>query len=358
MPNVYFFGGRIVGRPDKTILINLPLTWETLCLVESIKNRFKKVFVVPLTSGENSSLQKGVFRYLKKWGVTYFENASDETRRLVLDFRPNVIIDCVFTICRFGFDRNLIDSNTLIIEDTHTGGEKLREYFKLNNIKNNFYILDDNSIKKDYENKIGIGYSVVGALISSGILLTGKNVLIVGFGPVGQGLARFCEGMGANVTVFDINTKILKIASRDYHTGQIPKIIKTSDIVITATGKNNVLDQDVLTLAKNGIVLANAGADFGEWNHDFLKNSSNEIVKIKETITLYILKTQKKIFELGGGNSINLVSGVSVSEFLDMTFSLGILTIDQCLNKGSKTQEIILEKTLLNKINKVTQIYK
>jgi adenosylhomocysteinase len=263
----------------------------------------------------------------------------------------------VFTISKFGFGHGLIGADTLIIEDTRTGGEKLREYFNKNHIKNNFYILDDNPIKKNYENRIGIGYSVVGALISNGILLAGKNVLIVGYGPVGQGLARFCKGIGAKVTIADINSEALKTASTNYYVGPLSKVIKDSDIVITATGKNNVLNEKTLTLARDGIILANAGADFGEWNQDFLRNNSTEIVKIHESLTLYVLRTNKRIFELGGGNSINLVCGVSVSEFLDLTFSLGILIISQYLSKGSETQEIIFENISLNKLNKAAQYY-
>jgi adenosylhomocysteinase len=70
---------------------------------------------------------------------------------------------------------------------------------------NPYFTLDDNSLKRDYENRVGIGYSVVGAIIASGIFLKSKTVVSIGYGPVGQGLAEFSKGIGAKVIIVDID---------------------------------------------------------------------------------------------------------------------------------------------------------
>src|SRR5688572_13653510 len=174
MPIVYELS-QTLKVPRKKLLISLPLTWETLCLIDAVRNKME-ITVIPLTSGKNSSLQPMVLKYLKKWNVKYFEKATSSYRIEALKEKPDIILDCLFTVSELGLKENLISPNTLLIEDTRTGAIKLKEVLKRYAFQNPYFVLDNNSFKQDYENRVGIGYSVVGAIIASGIFLKGKTV--------------------------------------------------------------------------------------------------------------------------------------------------------------------------------------
>lgn len=354
MPMVYELGNKL-KKSNQTILISLPLTWETLCLIDAIRTKIKPI-VIPLTSGKSCSLQSGVFKYLDKWKITYYKEATSSNRTLALKHNPDIVLDCVFTISNFGLSKRLINPSTLLIEDTRTGSLKLQESLQKYKFTNPFIALDDYDYKRKYENRIGIGYSIVSSLASNGILLKGKEVVIVGFGPIGQGLAEFCAGMGAKVNIVEIDKERKKIARKKYIVGQTEQFLK-SDIFITATGMQNVITKRDLKSMKNGAMLVNAGADFGEWDQKFLHQHRKKIYT--NNIISYTLPNEKQLFELGGGNSFNLVSGVSISTFLDITFSLAIQSIRQFNSEtNERTGELKMKsfylKELDRKINKFT----
>ena len=93
MPIVYETAEKMLSPTNKKVALSLPLTWETLSLVDAIRNKIPNLIIVPQSSGENSSTQVGVFPYLKKWGVKYYETASEKDRIKVLKQHPDVIVD-------------------------------------------------------------------------------------------------------------------------------------------------------------------------------------------------------------------------------------------------------------------------
>ncbi len=340
MPKVYLVGKKLDKLVNsQSILINLPLTWETLCLIDSIRQSVKNIIVIPLSSGKYSSLQHGVFKYLKKWRVKYFETASAKNKISALKLKPDIILDCTFSISQIGFSKKLISPKTFIIEDTRTGGLRLREFFKERKINNPFYVLDDNKLKKDFENEKGIGYSIIASLMKMGIFLENKKVMVIGFGPVGRGIAKYMKSLGADVLVNDIDLELAARANKlGYKTKKIADGLKIADIIVTSTGKIDVVNANHLLDLKNNVILVNAGAEQGEWDRSALVRKYKSI-RLNQFAVCYCLPSGKHILELGGGNSFNLVSGVSVSEFLDTTFSLATKVMDRFLHSNQISGE-------------------
>lgn len=349
MPMVGKLSAKIPQRKDKKVLVGLPLTWETLCLVDGLKDRVD-LTVIPLTSGANSSLQPGVFRYLDKWKVKYFKEATEQSRIKALKTHPDFIVDCTFALGETALKHNLLLPSTFVIEDTRSGGTKLREYLARGQFTNSFYVLDDSPFKKNFENRFGIGYSVIASIAYLGIFIKYKKVVVVGFGPVGQGLAEFAAGLGGEVSVVEIQENLRQLATkRGFKVGLLEEVVPEADIIVTATGIDNVITHDLLLATKSGVYLANAGADFGEWDQNFLHSCPFELILplVKE----FSLPNGKKVLELGGGNSLNLASGIAVSTFLDSTFALGAAVLGQVLQVPQRTGELMMEERTVRLLN-------
>ena len=346
MPIVYETAEKMLSPTNKKVALSLPLTWETLSLVDAIRNKIPNLIIVPQSSGENSSTQVGVFPYLKKWGVKYYETASEKDRIKVLKQHPDVIVDCSFVLGETAVRNNLLSEKTVIIEDTKTGENRITDL----GLQNPYIILDNGMLKREYENRFGIGYSVIGALISMGFFLPKFKIGVIGYGKVGEGVARFASLLGANVSVCEIDESRKLEASKKYTILGKEQLLQDSDIIITAAGRNVLLQKDFIGLNKI-IYLTNAGGE-DEWIREELFCGSSP-KRIHQFIDEFQVG-ECTIREIGGGNSVNLAAGVSISEFLDITFSHLILVLNelksQPVKPGKNEIELFENSFLMDKL--------
>ncbi len=346
MPIVYETAQKILEVTDKKIALSLPLTWETLSLIDAIKEKIPNLMVIPQSSGYSSSTQDGVFLYLKKWNVKYWKTAKDEDRIELLKQNPDIIVDCSLVLCETALKYNLLPKETIIIEDTKTGENRIEEI----HINNPYIILDNGSLKREYENRFGIGYSVIAALMSLGFFLPKYKIGIIGYGKVGEGVARFARGLGCTVLVCEIDKGRAESAKEFCEVVDKNELLKRSNIVITAAGKNVLRREDFINLDKT-IYLANAGGE-DEWIREELFGKEKG-VRIHPHIEEYIVE-KCKIREAGEGNSLNLAVGISVSSFLDVTFSHLILILERVLHvqlkNGKNDIDIVESKDLIEKM--------
>lgn len=347
MPLVYY-ASQGLHQPGARLLVNLPLTWETLCLVDAVRRGVGQVTVIPLSSGDHSSLQAGTFAYLDAWGVGYYREATVSNRVQALAERPTVILDCTFAISELGFGRDLIAPETLIIEDTRTGGLKLRRYFAAHQLVNPFVIVDDCPLKREFENRRGIGYSVIAALMGAGLFLPVKTVLIVGYGPVGEGVAHWAGRVALRVLVTELDgEKARRASTHGFALRSLEDGLSEADVVITATGAQAVIGEQHFRLMRDFSMLVNAGAECGEWDQGFLRASCS-VEKLSRAFSAFTFPDGKRILEVCGGNSINLVCGVAVSELVDVGLSLLVLAIRSGV--GKTRGEVFLDEERLEQL--------
>ena len=346
MPIVYETAEKILEATDKKIALSLPLTWETLSLIDAIRNKIPNLMVIPQSSGYSSSTQDGVFPYLEKWNVKYWKTAKDVDRIDLLKQCPDIIVDCSLVLCETALKYDLLPEKTVIIEDTKTGENRMEEI----HINNPYIILDNGSLKREYENRFGIGYSVIAALMSLGFFLPKYKIGIIGYGKVGEGVARFARLLGCTVVVCDIDKHRSENAKEFYEVMDKDALLKYANIVITATGKNVLKREDFVNLDKE-IYLTNAGGE-DEWIREDLFGKEKG-VRIHPHIEEYVVG-KCKVREAGEGNSLNLAVGISVSSFLDVTFSHLILILEKAshiqLKNGKNDIDIVESKDLINRI--------
>ncbi len=172
-----------------------------------------------------------------------------------------------------------------------------------------FPVFDWNSIplKDGLENRFHVGsevWPVFGQI--TWMSLFRRSVLVVGYGPVGKGIAERARDLGAVVYVTDLDA-VRQITAQ--HHGCIPVSLEEGlarcQIVVTATGVEGVLGEDQLRRAKPGTILLNAGHSNREIDIDWLYRQPHR--RMKAHVERFDLD-ETHVLLLAKGSLLNLAS--------------------------------------------------
>jgi len=216
-------------------------------------------------------------------------------------------------------------------EETTTGVQRLRSLERSQNLKYPVIAVNDSKTKYLFDNRYGTGQSVVdGILRATNFLLAGKNVVICGFGWCGKGIAKRLQGLGARVTVVEIDPiKALEAYLEGYNVCNLESSLPQADIVVTATGNKNVIDAKHFNLLKDGVVLCNAGHFDIEINIKALASvAKKRSVEGRTEVEEYDLGG-KTVFVLAEGRLVNLACAEGhPSCVMDLSFANQALAIE------------------------------
>lgn len=209
-------------------------------------------------------------------------------------------------------------------EETTTGVIRLKSMASKGVLKYPIVAVNDSRTKYLFDNRYGTGQSTLDGIIrSTNVLIAGKNFVVCGYGWCGRGVALRAHGMGANVVVTEVDpVKAIEARLDGFKVLKLNEAIKTADIVLTVTGDINVVDEEHLKDAKNGIILANSGHFDVEINKKALEKLSSEKSEVRPGVKLYKLKTGKRIYLLTDGRLVNLSAAEGhPAEVMDMSFA-------------------------------------
>ena len=159
-----------------------------------------------------------------------------------------------------------------VTEETTTGVHRLYEMLNNGELKIPAINVNDSVTKSKNDNKYGCRHSLSDALKrATDHLLSGKKALVIGYGDVGKGSAQSLRQEGMIVKVTEIDPICAMQACMDgfevvspYVDGDPSKavdsaLLRTTDLLVTATGNYNVCDADILNNLKAGCVVCNIG---------------------------------------------------------------------------------------------------
>ncbi len=263
-----------------------------------------------------------------------------EDIRSTMRIKPNVTIDdgadLTVEMHNSGLNLTQVYGGT---EETTTGVIRLRAMEKNGQLKYPIMAVNDAETKHDFDNFYGTGQSALDGIIrATNILISGKNVVVSGYGHVGKGIARRAAGLGANVTITEIDPiAALKAKLDGFSVLPMASAAMTGDLFITTTGCKNVIREEHFLQMKDGSILANAGHFNVEISVDALKSNSRLVKQINENTTEYELKRGNKLYLIGEGRLVNLVAAEGhPSEVMDMSFANQLLSsIKLIQSKGS-----------------------
>ncbi len=330
-------------KPFKDITIGVALHIEssTAVLLRTLQAGGAKV----VGTGSNPlSTKDDVAAALAKKGAHMFvwrgesEEEYYENLNKVLDYEPEILIDDgADLISHVHAEREEILDNILgSSEETTTGVKRLRAMHEDGELKMPVLAVNDTPAKSLFDNRFGTGESTVNAIMSiTNSQIAGKNIVVIGYGYVGRGIAMRAEGLGANVTVVEADPiKGLEAAMKGFKVTNMSKASEYGDIFITATGGFKVIKKDHLENMKDGAMLCNSGHFNIEIDLDGLEELAVDVEEIKEDITEYELEDGRRLHVLAEGRLVNLAGKRSLghpAEIMDMSFALQALSAKHVL---------------------------
>ena len=247
-----------------------------------------------------------------------------------LDIRPNIIIDDGGDLVRL-----LHTSRTELAgkvcggcEETTTGVMRLRARERAGNLGFPMISVNDARCKFLFDNRYGTGQSVWdGINRTTNLIVSGKNVVVAGYGWCGKGVAMRAKGLGANVIITEVDPVCAIEAVMDgFRVMSMNEAAKLGDIFITVTGCKRVIHSGHFPLMKDGAILANAGHFDVEIAVDELEEAAVSKSEARQNITAYIMKNKRRINLISQGRLVNLAAGDGhPAEIMDLSFALQAL---------------------------------
>ena len=194
-------------------------------------------------------------------------------------------------------------------EETTTGVHRLYDRMKAGKLPLPAINVNDSVTKSKFDNKYGCKESAVDAVRrATDIMLAGKRVVVCGYGDVGKGTAASFRGAGSIVTVTEIDPICALQASMDgYEVKKLNTVIKNADIVITATGNKDIVNEEHFKVMKDKTIVCNIGHFDNEIDMDWLNsNYGNTKSNIKPQVDIYTLENNTQVIILAEGRLVNL----------------------------------------------------
>lgn len=163
--------------------------------------------------------------------------------------------------------------------------------------------LDSEPAKTELHNRHGVGASAWHTFTErTHLMLHGMRVLVVGYGPVGHGVALAARDRGALVTVAEVDPERALFASFDgFETLHLEDAAPRAEVVVTATGRRGVITRS--TPLRDGAILLNVGHLTGEID---LGDDREPVLPGLDAVKL---DSGAVVFLVGGGAMANLAAG-------------------------------------------------
>ena len=282
------------------------------------------------------------------WGIPVMAHKGESTETYVrhvkaaLETNPNLIIDdgsdVVATMIKEKPEliANLIGTT----EETTTGIVRLKSMVKAGVLTFPSIAVNDAQTKHFFDNRYGTGQSTLDGIIrATNILLAGKNLVVVGYGWCGKGVAMRARGMGANVIVTEIDPiKAIEAVMDGFRVLPMKEACKLGDFFVTVTGNRHVVDKEHFEQMKDGAIVCNSGHFDLELNLDALREMSAPAVKRRPFVEEYIGRDGgKSVIVLGEGRLINLAAAEGhPASVMDMSFANQALSAEYLVKQHGK----------------------
>ncbi len=282
---------------------------------------------------------------VEEYGVSTFAIKGEDTESYyrhinsALDHRPHITLDdgadLVSTLHKDR--RDLLDGVIGGTEETTTGVLRLRSMAAEGELKYPIVAVNDADTKHLFDNRYGTGQSTLdGITRATNVLWAGKQVVVVGYGWCGRGVASRVRGFGGHVIVVEVEpVPALEAAMEGFQVMTIAQAAAVGDIFITVTGNLHAIDRSHLERMKSGAILANSGHFNAEINIPALEEMAEGTRTIRPYVEEYALKDGRLLYLLGEGRLINLVAAEGhPSSVMDMSFANQALSASYLAREG------------------------
>ncbi len=249
-----------------------------------------------------------------------------------LSFHPHLILDDGGDLVNLlhGSCASYMDKLIGGTEETTTGVHRLRAREEAGALRFPMLAVNDARCKHLFDNRYGTGQSTWEAIMhTTNVQVTGKTVVVAGYGWCGRGVAMRAAGLGARVVITEIDSvKAIEAAMDGFAVMTMDEAAPLGDFFITVTGCKDVITRRHMERMKDGAVLSNAGHFDVEVSLADLETLATEVIPRRENITGYRMADGRTLNLLAQGRLVNLASGNGhPAEIMDMSFAVQALSL-------------------------------
>ena len=263
-----------------------------------------------------------------------------------LEFCPDAIIDDGGDLVSILHDEAPHLAKNLLggCEETTTGIHRLRARSDAGKLNFPMMAVNDAKCKYLFDNHHGTGQSTWDAIMyTTNNMISGRTVVVAGYGHCSSGIAMRAKGLGARVIVTEVDRfKALEALMDGFQVMPMIEAAKLGDIFVTATGCNKVITTEHFNLMKNNVLLSNAGHFDVEVDRAALEAMSVKKENRKPFIDGYWLPNGNVLNLLAEGRLVNIVAGNGhPADIMDLSFGIQLLSLLHVVKNAAQLKPIL-----------------
>ncbi|MDG6902631.1 MAG: adenosylhomocysteinase [Nitrososphaerota archaeon] len=227
-------------------------------------------------------------------------------------------------------------------EETTTGVMRLKAMEAEGKLAYPVIAVNDAKTKFMFDNRYGTGQSTLdGIMRATALLLAGVRAVVVGYGWVGKGVAMRARGMGARVTVVEVDpVKALEAHLDGFDVSDIDAAAREGQLFVTTTGQKHVIPYSAVEKMKEGAILSNAGHFDVEIDVKTMMSKAKGVKEVRPNVDEVTLPSGKKVYLVGKGRIANLVAAEGhPPEVMQMSFANQMMAAIRIRGEHDKMQK-------------------
>jgi adenosylhomocysteinase len=240
-----------------------------------------------------------------------------------------------------------------VSEETTTGIHRLNHLAKTGELLFPAVNVNDSVTKSKFDNVYGCRHSLPDGLKRAlDVLLSGKQVVVCGYGDVGKGCAEAMKNERARVVVTEVDPICaLQACMAGFQVARIEDALKTADVYVTCTGNCRIITAKHMAAMKDQAIVCNIGHFDDEIDVAGLKAVRGiEVTEIKGCecpVHKYTFPDGHSIYLLAEGRLVNLGCATGHPNFvMSCSFSNQVLAQIEIAGKKLEKKVHLIPKIL------------
>ncbi|NEM90919.1 adenosylhomocysteinase [Galbitalea soli] len=284
---------------------------------------------------------------LRELGVPVFASrraTPAEHRALALAFlddRPEILVDDGAHLIRLAHEERpaLVEELLGAAEETTSGVRALRVMAAQGILRTPVIAVNDARSKTSFDNRYGTGFSCVFAILNLvGVPLPASTTLVIGYGPVGEGVAHYLRAADIEVVVSELDP-VRALAARfdGFRVAETADAVRTAGLVISATGVEGTVPAELLAHCADGAVVAVAGGVPDEVGVERAIREGARLVRVSDGVERLSFDDGHSVTILGGAGAVNITAGEgNPIDIMDLSFAAQVAAIAQLLEAPAR----------------------
>jgi adenosylhomocysteinase len=163
---------------------------------------------------------------------------------------------------------------------------------------------------------------------------------VLGYGWCGKGIAHYAAGLGARVSVCEVDpVRGLEAYADGFDVLPAIEAARIGEIFVTATGSTDVLTEQHFERMRDGAILANAGGVDVEIDVESLASVATGTREVRRNVEEFTTRDGRRLYLVGRGMVVNLTAGDGHPvEIMDLTFAIQALCAHRLANEHASMQ--------------------